>query len=77
MKKILLLGNGGHAKSCIDLIENSGNYKIVGIISKNKKDIGKKLTDAFKSRGKKLSDNEKLLIKAKSRRLDKGIENGK
>lgn len=43
MKKILLLGNGGHAKSCIDLIENSGNYKIVGIISKNKKDIGKKL----------------------------------
>ena len=37
----------------------------------------KKLGNAFKSRGKKLSDNEKLLIKAKNRRLDKGIKNGK
>ena len=32
MKKILLIGGGGHAKSCIDVIESTKKYKIVGII---------------------------------------------
>ena len=44
MKKIKLaiIGSGGHAKSCIDVIENKKNYKIVGIISNSKKHkIGK------------------------------------
>ena len=35
MKSIILLGNGGHCKSCIDVIENSNEFCIKGIISKN------------------------------------------
>jgi len=37
MKKIILLGGGGHCKSCIDVIENENIYKIKGIIDKKKK----------------------------------------
>ena len=29
---LLLIGSGGHAKSCIDVIENSKRFKIVGLI---------------------------------------------
>ena len=36
MKKIILLGGGGHCKSCIDDIENENKYKIIGIIDKKK-----------------------------------------
>ncbi|WP_305862887.1 NeuD/PglB/VioB family sugar acetyltransferase [Helicobacter cholecystus] len=32
MKEIILLGGGGHCKSCIDVLENEGKYKIAGII---------------------------------------------
>ena len=35
MKSIILLGNGGHCKSCIDVIENSVEFCVKGIISKN------------------------------------------
>jgi len=34
MKEILLIGGGGHCKSVIDVIEQEGLYKIVGIIDK-------------------------------------------
>ncbi len=37
MKKIILLGGGGHCKSCIDVIESENKYKIIGIIDKKKK----------------------------------------
>jgi len=37
MKKIILVGGGGHCKSCIDVIENENKYKIAGIIDKKKK----------------------------------------
>jgi sugar O-acyltransferase (sialic acid O-acetyltransferase NeuD family) len=37
MKKIILIGGGGHCKSCIDVIENENKYKIIGIIDKKKK----------------------------------------
>jgi sugar O-acyltransferase (sialic acid O-acetyltransferase NeuD family) len=37
MKKIILVGGGGHCKSCIDVIENENKYKIIAIIDKNKK----------------------------------------
>jgi len=37
MDKILLIGAGGHARSCIDVIELSGQYKIVGLIEKDEK----------------------------------------
>ena len=36
MKKIILIGAGGHAKACIDVIEEENKYKIIGIIEKVK-----------------------------------------
>lgn len=42
MKKIILLGGGGHCKACIDVIEAESKYKIIGIVDvKNK--IGQKV----------------------------------
>ena len=35
MKKILILGSGGHAKSCIEILEKCQEYQIIGIINKN------------------------------------------
>ena len=35
MKKIFLIGAGGHANSCIDVIESEKKYKIVGLVSNN------------------------------------------
>jgi sugar O-acyltransferase (sialic acid O-acetyltransferase NeuD family) len=32
--KLILLGGGGHCKSCIDVIESAGNYEIAGILDK-------------------------------------------
>ena len=32
MKKIILIGGGGHCKSCIDVIEQQGKYQIAGIV---------------------------------------------
>jgi sugar O-acyltransferase (sialic acid O-acetyltransferase NeuD family) len=34
MKKILLVGGGGHCKAVIDVIEQEGKYQIAGIIDK-------------------------------------------
>ena len=31
-KNLILLGGGGHCKSCIDVIEQEGKYKIIGIL---------------------------------------------
>ena len=39
MKKIILVGGGGHCKSCIDVIENENKYKIIGIIDNNKNSL--------------------------------------
>ena len=36
MKKILIIGAGGHAKSCIDIIESSTKYKINYILGKKR-----------------------------------------
>lgn len=36
MKKIVLIGGGGHCKSVIDVIEFQGQYEIVGIVDKPK-----------------------------------------
>lgn len=32
MKSLILIGGGGHCKSCIDVIEAEGTYSIVGIL---------------------------------------------
>ena len=37
MKKIILIGAGGHAKSCIDVILLTKKYKILGFIDQNSK----------------------------------------
>ena len=37
MKNLFLVGGGGHARSCIDVIEKIKNLKISGIIDKNYK----------------------------------------
>lgn len=42
MKKILLIGGGGHCKSCIDVIEQQGVYEVAGIIDKPA-ELGKKV----------------------------------
>tara|TARA_Y100001968_G_C19450322_1_gene768095 strand:- start:5277 stop:5873 length:597 start_codon:yes stop_codon:yes gene_type:complete len=39
MKPLILIGNGGHAKSLIDVIESTGKYKIIGLIAKSSSEI--------------------------------------
>ena len=34
MNKVLLVGGGGHCVSCIDLIEQTKDYRIIGILEK-------------------------------------------
>ena len=41
MHKIILIGAGGHAKSCIDVIKSTNNYKILGMLDKKKGNFGK------------------------------------
>ena len=38
MDKIILVGAGGHARSCIDVIELTGFYKIAGLVEKDNAD---------------------------------------
>ena len=40
-KKIILIGSGGHATSCVDVIESTEQFEICGFVSENKK-IGSK-----------------------------------
>ena len=40
MKNLILIGAGGHAKSLIDLIESSQEWKIMGLIG-NREEVGK------------------------------------
>jgi len=35
MRKIILLGCGGHAVSCVDVIEAEGKFKIIGFVDQN------------------------------------------
>lgn len=42
MKPIILIGGGGHCMSCIDVIEQTGMYKIIGILDMTKK-VGEKV----------------------------------
>lgn len=44
MKNIILIGGGGHCKSCIDVIEQQGVYEIAGIIDKPS-ELGQKVLD--------------------------------
>ena len=31
-KPLILIGSGGHAKACIDIVENEGKFYIYGIV---------------------------------------------
>jgi len=42
IKKLVLIGGGGHCKACIDVIEKTGLYEIVGILDKPEK-VGHKI----------------------------------
>ena len=50
MKKIILIGAGGHAHACIDVIEQCKKYSISGLIVKKKLkiDFKKKIKDFVK-----------------------------
>ena len=41
-KKIIVIGSGGHAKSCIDIIEQQKNFEIFALVD-IKKNLGKKV----------------------------------
>ena len=41
MEKLIVIGSGGHAASCIDVIETTKKYKIIGLLC-DKKKIGEK-----------------------------------
>ena len=58
MKKILVLGTGGHAKSCIDVVEKQKEFEILGIVE-NAKSQKKKFM------GYSILGNDKDLIKIK------------
>lgn len=34
MKSLLLIGGGGHCRSCIDVVEAAGNYRILGLVER-------------------------------------------
>jgi FlaA1/EpsC-like NDP-sugar epimerase len=36
-QKIILIGGGGHCKSCIDVIEQEGKYTIAGVVDVKEK----------------------------------------
>lgn len=44
MKSLILIGGGGHCKSCIDVIESRNEYNIRGILDKSDK-VGEKVLD--------------------------------
>ncbi|MGV3665409.1 MAG: acetyltransferase [Leptospira bouyouniensis] len=56
---LLLLGAGGHAKSCIDVIEAEGRFQIVGLIG-SEEERGKEIL------GYKIVGTDKDLLQAKS-----------
>ena len=68
-KKIFILGTGGHAKSCIDLISMSRDYNVIGLISKTTEEIGKKILNVNVVG----SDKDLINLKRKCKNLMIGI----
>jgi sugar O-acyltransferase (sialic acid O-acetyltransferase NeuD family) len=67
MKSLLLIGTGGHAKSCINLIEGSNKFFIKGLISEKKADVGKMIIN------KKIIGTDKDLFFLKKKIIYAGI----
>ena len=68
MKKILVLGTGGHAKSCIDVVEKQRKFRILGIIENVK-------SNQKKFMGYSILGNDQDLIKIKKLAQEKGLHN--
>ncbi len=62
MKKIILVGGGGHCKSCIDVIETENKYKIIGITDKKIKFLFNYKVFAESYLDKKLIKNNYALV---------------
>lgn len=66
MDKIILIGAGGHAESCIDVIEQEGKYKIEGLLDTKdkigKEILGYKIIDCDENLSKYISDKTYFLI---------------
>jgi sugar O-acyltransferase (sialic acid O-acetyltransferase NeuD family) len=65
---LVLLGCGGHARSCIDLVEKEGRFKIVGIIGQ-RHEVGSQVfqypviaSDEDLSVAKKISDHALIAV---------------
>lgn len=56
LEKIILLGCGGHAKSVIDTIEQSGQFEIAGLVDKE-------CTEAYEYRGHRIIGTDEDLRK--------------
>ncbi len=61
-KKIILIGAGGHAKSCIDIINAEGKYEIIGLVD-NKKKKGSKIFNYKVLGGDKILKNIRSKVK--------------
>jgi len=53
MDEIILIGAGGHARACIDVIELAGKYKIAGLVTRDEADFNENIgylefTDFYK-----------------------------
>jgi sugar O-acyltransferase (sialic acid O-acetyltransferase NeuD family) len=66
MKKLYLIGGGGHCKSCIDVIESTGEYEIQGIFDLPEKVgdkiLGYRIIDTDENICKYQTENTNFLI---------------
>ena len=63
MKKIFIIGAGGHTNTCIDVIENNKNFKIMFLVDQNiKKNFFKYKVIKEKEFIKKNIKNKNILI---------------
>ena len=59
MQKIILLGAGGHAHACIDVIEQCNKYSITGLIGKREQLASKVFGYPVLGTDKKLKKDKK------------------
>ncbi len=83
MKKIYLVGGGGHCVSCIDVIESTGQYQILGVIDNdidkvNTKILNYPIVGTDKELSKFVSDDVEFLVtigQIKSFEIRKNVTN--
>ena len=60
MKKIILIGAGGHAKSCVDIIKDLKKYKITYLLEKKISNNLDKYKKVIYNKNNLLSINKKI-----------------